>query len=373
MSSSPFDVGVLVLGAPTSPRVLVRHGDLLRAYADGVMAEKGETREAYLSLYTFGPEMQAHVAANKGSVAGYAGACWCRWLVLDIDRPDLADALAGTRRLVTVIYHRYPELVGDVPVYFSGSKGFHVLIELAHNPPPAVGFNRVARALAESIAASAGVQIDAGIYDLARVIRAPNTQHPKTGLFKRRIESESLFLMTPARILEHAKHPAGDGLPVARSVPANLSRDWRAAELAVARADVARTEQRAAAAVTPDSRAPRYLIDLLRFGVGEGMRHQTLFRAAAWLTEQGAPPSLVRALLTEPGLDVGLPPRDVERQIACGVAHAQRQRTAAGPRPDPVADPDIFEQQAVRGESDSLPPGAAGFPFGGPQDEGGLS
>jgi hypothetical protein len=37
---------------------------------------------------------------------------------------------------------RYPETVGDVPVWFSGSKGFHVAVELAHKPPPAVAFPR---------------------------------------------------------------------------------------------------------------------------------------------------------------------------------------------------------------------------------------
>ena len=73
-------------------------------------------------------------------MAGFAGPCWCRWLVLDIDRADLVDALADARRLVQTIHQRYPEMEGDVPVYFSGGKGFHVLVELAHNPPPAVGF-----------------------------------------------------------------------------------------------------------------------------------------------------------------------------------------------------------------------------------------
>ena len=47
-------------------------------------------------------------------------------------------------------------------------------------------------------------------------------------------------------------------------------------------------------------------------GVGEGDRHHTQFRCAAWLTEQGAPPALVSALLTEPGRDVGLTPKDVD-------------------------------------------------------------
>ena len=100
MTAPPFNAGAFVLGAPTSPRALVRHADLLAAYADGLMAEKDETREAYLSHFAFGPELQAHHRAQRNSVAGFVGPCWCRWLALDIDRPDLVDALADARRLV---------------------------------------------------------------------------------------------------------------------------------------------------------------------------------------------------------------------------------------------------------------------------------
>jgi hypothetical protein len=319
------NVGALVLGAPTSPRALVPHEDLLTAYADGAMLERGEDREAYLSHFAFGPEMQTYYGANRSSVRGYEGPCRCRRVVLDIDREDLGEALADTRRLVSFLHQRYPELEGDVPVWFSGRRGFHVGLELAHGPPPAAGFNRVCRTLCEALAAGAGVMIDEGVYDLAHIIRLPNTRHPKTGLFKRLVETDALFRLDVPGVLEHARHPAGDGIPTARSCPAKLADDWHEAERVTARAD----ERRAAARRdpgTPDARAPRYFVEFYRFGVDVGERHQTLFRCAAWLTEQGAAPSLVEALLAEPGLDLGLTPKDVERQIACGVEHARRRR-----------------------------------------------
>jgi hypothetical protein len=358
VTTNGHDVGAFVLGAPTSPRALVRHRDLLNAYADGAIDDEGE---AYLSHFAFSPEMQAHYRTHRRSVAGFAGACWCHWLVLDIDRPDLVQALADARRLVQVTGRRYPEL--DLTVYFSGGKGFHVLIELAHDPPPAVGFNLVCRTFAEALAARAGVKIDSAIYDLNRLIRLPNTKHPRTGLFKRRIDAEALFRLDVPGILEATKHPAGDGIPSVRSCPAKLPDDWRDAErLTGAKADARDATRRDG---TADTRAPRYFVDFLRFGVSEGERHPTLFRCAAWLTEQGAPPSLVRALLTEPGRDVGLTPKDVQRQLTCGIEHARRQRgTIADPPPGPDADPDAFERWAIRHESDPLPPGALDFPFG---------
>jgi hypothetical protein len=306
---------------------LVRHDALFTAYADGTLAEQGEDREAYLSHYAFDSELQRYFAANRGSTEGFAGPCWCRWLVLDIDRDNLAEALADARRLVTFLRERYQ--ADDVPVYFSGGKGFHVLVELAHNPPPAVTFPATARAFAEHIAAAAGVQIDRSIYDRNHIIRCPNTRHPRTGLHRRRIDADDLFQLDIDGIRRHAAHPAGDGLPTAEAPSAQLIDDWRQAEVAVRRQQESRAVIRQN--FKPDIRAPRYFLDFLRFGVPVGERHMTLFRCAAWLTEQGAPPSLVAALLTEPGLDCGLPPKDAERQIHCGIEHAQKQLMADEP------------------------------------------
>lgn len=326
MTTPCHNVGAFVLGAPASPRALVRHADLLNAYADGAIEDE---RESYLSHFVFGPEMQAHFKAIRNSVAGFAGPCWCRWLVLDIDRADLDDALADARQLVRTIHQRYPETECDVPVYFSGGKGFHVLVELAHEPPPAVGFQHVAKTFAAALAALAGVKIDLAIYDVNHIVRLPNTKHQRTGLFKVRIDAEGLFTMDLPGILETAKRPWANGIPTIRLPATQLAADWHEAELETARQADARAAVRQAAGPT-DARAPRYFIDLLRFGADVGDRHQTLFRAAAWLTEQGAPPALCAALLTEPGRDVGLAPKDVERQIQCGIDHARKQGRGEG-------------------------------------------
>ena len=325
MTTHCHTVGAFVFGAPTSPRLLVQHAQLLVAYAEGDMAEKGEEREAYLSHYAFGSEMRTHYTANGRSVRGFAGPCSCRFLVLDIDRPDLEAALTDARQLVSFIDRRFPELEGEVPVFFSGSKGFHVLLELIHTPPPAVGFQHVCRTLAEGIAASAGVKIDTAIYDVNHIVRLPNTKHPKTGLFKVRLETEGLFTLDLAGILENAKRPWPNGIPTARRPAGKIATDWHEAEERTRRTTDSRTAIRHDFGST-EPRAPKYLVDFLRFGTDEGERAQTLFRCAAWLAEQGAPPSLCFALLTEPGRDVGLTPADVARQIQCGIEHAARQR-----------------------------------------------
>ena len=101
-----FTVGAFVLGGTDSPRALLRHDDLLTGYADGTI---DDPREAYLSHFAYGRDMRRHFAANNNSVAGYAGPCCCRYLVLDIDRPDLAEALIDARKLLAFLHRRYPE------------------------------------------------------------------------------------------------------------------------------------------------------------------------------------------------------------------------------------------------------------------------
>jgi hypothetical protein len=228
------NIGVYVSGPPTSRRELVRHADMLTAYTEGGILERDETREAYLSHFVFSPEMRGHFFANRQSVAGYAGLSWCRWLILDIDRGELTDALADARRIVQTIQQRYPEME-DVNVYYSGGKGFQVLVELAHLPPPAVGFHRMAHTFAEALAERAGVALDTSMFDLNRIVRLPNTLHPRTGLYKRLVPSESLLHLSLAKILDTAKHPAGEGLRAVRTAPQQLVADWSAAEQETAR------------------------------------------------------------------------------------------------------------------------------------------
>jgi hypothetical protein len=339
VTADAFTVGAYVRGGTNSPRVLCAHADLFAAFADGTMIERELTDEAYLSHFAFADDYRAHFAANRGSVAGFVGPCWCRWLVLDIDRSDPAAALADARKLVAFVHRRYPDLEGDVPVYFSGNRGYHVLLELAHRPPPAVGFHHTAKALALALAGAAGVGIDPSVYDIAHPIRLPNTRHLKSGLYKRRLDADALFRLDVAAVRGHARHPAGDGIPTASGVPEELVRDWAEAQRHAARSVEVQAERRAEHAGAPDFRAPKYFLDFIRFGVGEGERHTTLFRMAAWMTEQGAPEHLCHSMLTEAGEDVGLMPKDVERQIRCGIEHAARQRAATPPPPLTPSEP----------------------------------
>jgi len=360
--NTPYNIGAFVLGPPSSPRMLVKHADLFLAYSRGEMAERGEMREAYLSHFIYSDEIKRHYVENHNSVAGYVGSCWCRYLIVDIDRDDLSAALTDARRLVAAIRERYG--IDDLPVWFSGSKGFHVAVELAHKPPPAVGFHRAAKAFAELLAAAANVPIDMSVYDANHIITLPNTLHPRTGCYKRLLDVDDLLHISIDGIRQHAAQPGADDLPTWNGDVARLAADWQTAEEVVRR----ETERQAAIRNTtvsqPDSKAPKYLLDFLRFGAEVGERHKTLFRCAAWLTEQGAPPSLCYALLMEPGCDVGLAPKDAERQIHCGIEHALKQRSDVIPDLTTIENYDAAERWCIMHEADPVPPDAMSFDFG---------
>ena len=321
------NVGAYVRGSPESSRQLIRWRELMDAYADG---EFDTNHAAYISHFVYASAMVDHFKANNSSVAGFNGPTWAKWIVFDIDRPNLDDALADARRLTAELLRRYRLLDGSIPVYFSGGKGFHILLELVNEPPPAVGFNAVCRTLAEGLANAAGVTIDTAVYDVNRILRLPNSRHPRTGLFKRRIDEQALFSLDMPAILDMAKQPAGDGIPTVGDRFPEIERDWKAAEAETLRKAEGRAVVRVAAA-EGDSRAPKYFLDFLRFGIDEGERRPTLFRSAAWLSEQGAPDRLVHALLDEPARDLGITPADTTRQIACGIAHARKQSEGVAP------------------------------------------
>lgn len=354
MTHAGFAAGALTYGALAAGRQLVDHAALLNGYAD--FADE-DTTEAYLSHFAYGDEYRRYVASHGGRDAGYAGPCWCRWLILDIDRADdLSAALVATRQLVSFVGDRYAV---DPVTYFSGGKGFHVLVELTHNPAPCQGFDTVAKRYALTLASRAGVQVDESIYNVTRPIRLPNTKHPKTGLYKRRIDPDDLFEWDIDAILRHASSPAGDGLPSSDSVPPQLVTDWAEAATGAATAAAVRAVDKVEKYAKPDTRIPKRFLEFFRFGVPEGERAVTLFQLAAWLTEQGAPPSLCSCLLTEAATDTGLTPGEVEKQIRDGIAYARRKPIVTA-----TVDDDQLERAAIVAESEPLPPGATDFGFG---------
>ena len=130
--------------------------------------------------------------------------------------------------------------------------------------------------------------------------------------------------MTPPICSPRRRSPAPFEVPAPPAEEAyaeRLAEDWVSAADLVDRELQARAEHRATGTATLN----RLTLDLIRDGgsVPVGDRHRLLFSAAANLAEFGCPVAFAHALLTDAGLDSGLPPSEVRRQIECGLEHKE--------------------------------------------------
>ena len=328
MSAITHPHGFRIVGPCTGDRRRVDAVAAFQAYC-ACDARAGVEQEAYLSAFQFAGDFAEHLA-RTGSPAGFTGSTWSPFVWLDVDRDEsaggIARALADTKRLVDTLDERFGVPRCVLVPFVSGGKGLHLGIPTAlWAPTPSADFHAVARQFAENVAAAAGVAVDAGVFDRVRAFRAPNSRHPKTGLHKRFIPVEILDTVTVNGVLSLAGAPEAFDLPSTDGVDSvdMLVAVWERAGRAVAEKAAAAEQRRVeiangerAIGVNRKTRA------FLNGEVEVGERHPRLYSAAANLTEVGCPPSAVRALLTEPALDLGLPPKDVERAIENGIARA---------------------------------------------------
>jgi hypothetical protein len=328
MSATTHPHGFRIIGPCTGDRRRVHAPTAFAAYCH-CDAKAGVEREAYLSAFQFDDGFAEHLA-RTGSPAGFTGSTWAPYLWADVDRDEsaggVARALADTRRLVDTLDERFGVPRGVLVPFVSGGKGMHLGIPTAlWAPAPAADFHAVARQLVETVAAAAGVTVDTGVFDRVRAFRAPNSRHPKSGLHKRFVPVEILDTVTVAGLLGMARTPQPFDVPSTDGVESAdfLVAEWGRAARAVAEKAAAVEQRRLEVASGERGGAVNKLTRAFLAGEVEvGDRHRLLYSAAANLAELGCPLSAVRALLTDPALDTGLPPKAVARQIECGHAAA---------------------------------------------------
>jgi hypothetical protein len=319
VNASSFTVGFRVVGPLDGPRRRIHHPTAFDAYRTcDPRAVNGQ--EAYLSAFAYDGAFANHLAST-GSTKGFAGATWAPVIYFDKDRESIDAAFDDTRRLVNSLVDDHGVPAECLLVFFSGSKGFHTGLQTAlFAPAPCEGFHRIARHFAQRVAEQAEVVIDTGVYDPVRAFRAPNSRHPKTGLYKRVLPADRLDAMTADECIELARTPTPFEWPLVEDSPDMLAALWAQSTTAVLAEAEAAAQRRADIA---DGKARAKLNDLTRRLLNgepmqEGERHKRLYSAAANLAELGVPLNAAHELLTEAGLDSGLSPRDVFRAIENG-------------------------------------------------------
>jgi hypothetical protein len=316
-------LGFRVLGDLSGPRTLI---DFWRAYAAYCKADSCAMPEieAYISAFGYGADFRLHFETT-GSTRDFSGSVAVPFVKVDIDRKDdLAAALYDTRRFIAFLLDHYRMDPAALLVGFSGHKGCHIEWRVGWPVDPSPWAHQACRRFVESIAARIDVRIDSSVYDRVRAFRAWNSRHPWSGLFKIRLDPEDLMHASAGWVLGRASEPIPFDLPDPVFCP-SAEADWRVAEQAV-RAEA--ESRRVRAAGTADARITRATWELITnpIAVLDGTRSKRLFQAAANLAEFGSLDALIAAVLEEPALDTGLPPREVRRQIECGIDFARRRR-----------------------------------------------
>ncbi len=266
----------------------------------------------YSTFYLFDEGLLEHLREHRRrgrpSVAGYAGPVRAPFWPLDVDAPDLGEALASARAICSHLLDRWGIPEGAIHPYFSGQKGFHLLVDTR-----AFGLRGASRAIPEVLhrltvrlsreVGPPGGALDLALRDRVRLLRLPNTRHEATGRFKVSVTLEALMEAPLEAVLERARRPR----PLERTDPSGLLPRYpmepcpRAA--AVWDEEAAGRARRDGAPGRVPEVAGRPLLScparrrLLEGPAPVGQRNNTAIRLASWLREAGWDAPAVEALL----------------------------------------------------------------------------
>ncbi len=154
-------------------------------------------KDYYQSLYYYN-QKQYDEFQKTGSVKGVKEVVTNK-LLFDIDfEGDLHRAQEETVKLVQFLYEKQVPTKAT-EVYFSGNKGFHVILSMdAYFAPKEM------RQIITNILKETQLEIDLSVYDYAQILRVPGTRHKTSGLFKIPLHVDELCNLDSHEIKEKA-------------------------------------------------------------------------------------------------------------------------------------------------------------------------
>jgi len=168
------------------------------------------------------PEWQQKVAFNYNCFATIQrfankvrekGEAFIAPLYFDLDHAeDPSVSLADARKLVHFFLNELDVQESDMQIYFSGSKGFHILISYSvFGIQPSNNLHKIFKHIAGYLIHRLELtSLDMVVYTSARMLRLPNSVHQKTNLHKIELSKTELDTMTIEQIQELAKAPRRD-------------------------------------------------------------------------------------------------------------------------------------------------------------------
>jgi len=247
---------------------------------------KKKLRDAYMTYFRYPDDMVQHFRENGGSVKGYKGPAYADYIPVDIDTNDIQSATYHAIRMIEIL-GTYDVDINSLKIYFSGSKGFHVLIpsEIV-KVEPSEDIHYRFRKFVSRIAN--GVKYDSTIYDKLRIFRIPNTINTKSGRYKIPLYPFELYNLKPDELLDMASQPREDWQPEEPEINESLaSLYWREEETRTKQID------------TTTNVKVKLCMHKMMQGVSEGERDNVALRVTTHLRASGLSPAMIWAALTE--------------------------------------------------------------------------
>jgi hypothetical protein len=164
----------------------------------------------YATYFFYSDEILTYMSAHEGgsgpTIAGYEGKVWASFFPIDLDHSDLQVAMRAARFFVTLLLERWKVDPNSIQIYFSGSKGFHLMLDarLFGKIVPAKSlpllFASMRRHFAQELPDALRETVDLGIKDRLRLLRLPNTIHEKSGLHKVVLSLDEIDRLSPQEI-----------------------------------------------------------------------------------------------------------------------------------------------------------------------------
>jgi hypothetical protein len=233
--------------------------------------------------------------ANKAR--GHKGELFIAPLYFDLDyKTDPAVSQADAVKLIDFFINELEIAETDLYLYFSGSKGFHIIIDFrALDIKPGNDLHRIYKHIASYLIHRLGLKaLDLNVYSAYRMLRLPNSVHAGTQRFKIELSIEELKTKTLDDIKEMAKMPrmqqvipadqrkaASDIRPKAIYFFEDKAKEWREAAATSSRKYTEEFTFR-------KDRPPVCVTDILEGGwKKDGDRNQATVQLAAYFKEAG--------------------------------------------------------------------------------------
>jgi len=147
-------------------------------------------KEHYATYFRYTDDMIEYFKNNidaktgKNSVGGYRGEHYADYLPIDVDeKENIAKALKSTRHILNTLENQYGLDLGTVKVYYSGSKGFHIMLpSQLFGFEPSKDLSQIFKNIVSELVQD--VKLDTTIYEVVRLFRLPNTVNDKANRYK---------------------------------------------------------------------------------------------------------------------------------------------------------------------------------------------